>query len=170
MCTVLFTAARKKNTFVYLCLFRAIPSNSLPAHAIVTPLLLLHRWKTPPEDQNLLPLPPARMVMSSCSRSWMRRPDVTVPLTRSPERALRTQRSCPRGSPRAPQQGSRDVGEGLLAEHLDDAVARRVADVERLEGTLVGRRRKGRRGWGGEAGGRWKRQRIAAVPLCPSAT
>ena len=69
-----------------------------------------------------------------------------------------------------PQQGSREVGEGLPAEHLDDAVARRVADVERLEGTLMGRRRKGRRGWGGEAGGRWKRQRITAVPLCSPAT
>ena len=55
MSTVLFTAARKRNTFVYLCLFRAIPSNSLPAHAIVSPLLLLHRWKTPPEPAGPAP-------------------------------------------------------------------------------------------------------------------
>ena len=68
------------------------------------------------------------------------------------------------------QHGGRDVGEALLAAHLVDAVTSRVADVERLDYTLMGRRRKGRRGWGGEAGGRWKCQRIAAVPLCPSAT
>ena len=41
------------------------------------------------------------------------------------------------------QHGGRDVGEALLAAYLVDAVASRIADVERLVYTLMGRRRKG---------------------------
>jgi len=73
--------------------------------------------------------------------------------------ALRAQRSWPSWISMGPRSG-----EALPAAHLVDAVARRVADVERLDCTLMGRRRKGRRRWGGKARGRWKRQRIAAVP------
>ena len=70
----------------------------------------------------------------------------------------------------APQNGGRDVGEALPAAHLVDAVASRVANVKQLDYTLMGRRRKGRRGWGGESGGRWKWRRIvAAVPHRPPA-
>ncbi|RLM93849.1 hypothetical protein C2845_PM08G21320 [Panicum miliaceum] len=36
-----------------------------------------------------------------------------------------------------PQHGARDVGEALPAAHLVNAVAHRVADVERLDGALV---------------------------------
>jgi len=68
------------------------------------------------------------------------------------------------------QHGGRDVGEALLAAYLVDAVASRIAGVERLDYMLMGRRRKGRRGWGGESGGRWKWRRIvAAVPHRPPA-
>jgi len=48
----------------------------------------------------------------------------------------------------APQHGGGDVGEALPAAHLVDAVARGVADVERLDGALVelGHHLLGRRG------------------------